>query len=127
MLGSERVLQTVVSKWTIKVIHSLHHGTKRHGELRRELGHVSQKMLTQTLRDLENAGLIRRVVYPVVPPRVEYSLTKLGRSFVAPLNTLCRWAAQHEAELQAIAASRPRRRKGAVESMQQVAVLAFPR
>ena len=103
--GSERVLELFVSKWAIRIVHGLQGGTKRHGELRRSLG-ASQKMLTQTLRDLERAGLVGRTVHPSVPPRVEYSLTKLGRTFVAPLNALCHWAHHHEKELAAVAASR---------------------
>lgn len=103
--GSERVLEPFVSKWAIRIVHALQRSTKRHGELRRSLG-ASQKMLTQTLRDLERAGLIGRRVHASVPPRVEYSLTKLGRTFVAPLNALCHWAHRHEKELNAMAARR---------------------
>jgi DNA-binding HxlR family transcriptional regulator len=103
-LGSEAVLDLFVSKWAIKVVHALARGTKRHGALRREISGVSQKMLTQTLRDLENAGLIQRTAYNLVPPKVEYSLTRLGDSFVEPLNTLCNWAEAHRDELEFVAA-----------------------
>jgi DNA-binding HxlR family transcriptional regulator len=102
-LGSEAVIELFVSKWAIKVVHALVRGTKRHGALRRELGGVSQKMLTQTLRDLERAGLIQRTAYNLVPPKVEYSLTRLGQSFVEPLNTLCQWAETHRDELEFVA------------------------
>jgi DNA-binding HxlR family transcriptional regulator len=102
---SERVLELFVSKWAIRIIHALDRGTKRHGELRRSLG-ASQKMLTQTLRDLERAGLVERTIHASVPPRVEYSLSKLGRTFVAPLNALCHWARRHSKELDVIAARR---------------------
>lgn len=73
----------------------------RYGALQHQIGGISQKMLTQTLRSLERDGLVRRNVYPVVPPRVEYSLTKLGRTLIEPLRTLCRWSEKHLAELQA--------------------------
>jgi DNA-binding HxlR family transcriptional regulator len=102
-LGSEAVLELFVSKWAIRVVHALVRGTKRHGALRRELGGVSQKMLTQTLRDLERAGLIQRTAYNLVPPKVEYSLTQLGQSFVEPLNALCNWAEAHREELEFVA------------------------
>lgn len=102
-LGSEAVLELFVSKWAIKVVHALARGAKRHGALRRELVGVSQKMLTQTLRDLESAGLIQRTAYNLVPPKVEYSLTRLGQSFVEPLNALCNWAETHRDELEFVA------------------------
>jgi len=99
-LGSEAVIELFVSKWAIRIVHALARGTKRHGALRRELSGVSQKMLTQTLRDLERAGLIQRTAYDLVPPKVEYSLTRLGQSFVEPLNALCNWAEAHRDELE---------------------------
>jgi DNA-binding HxlR family transcriptional regulator len=99
-LGSEAVLELFVSKWAIRVVHALLRGTKRHGALRRELNGVSQKMLTQTLRGLERAGLIQRTAHNLVPPKVEYSLTRLGQSFVEPLNALCTWAEAHREELE---------------------------
>ena len=79
----------------------LAHGTKRYVELQREIGGISQKMLTQTLRSLERDGLVRRTVHPVVPPKVEYALTKLGRTLIEPLQGLCRWSEKHLPELQA--------------------------
>jgi DNA-binding HxlR family transcriptional regulator len=103
--GSQRVLDLFIGKWAIRIVHALARGTKRHGELRRSLG-ASQKMLTQTLRGLERAGLVERDVHASVPPSVEYSLTKLGRTFVAPLNALCYWARRHSKELDAVAARR---------------------
>jgi len=86
--GSALVVSLLADKWTIPVIHALARGTKRTGELRRALSGVSQKMLTQTLRALEEQGLIRRTVYPVVPPRVEYGLTPMGESLNRPLRQL---------------------------------------
>ena len=67
----------------------------------REIGGVSQKMLNQTLRRLEQDGLVERQVYPVVPPKVEYSLTPLGRTLIEPLRAICKWAEQHLHKLEA--------------------------
>jgi len=73
----------------------------RYAALQREIGGISQKMLTQTLRSLERDGLVRRTVHPVVPPKVEYALTRLGRTLIEPLHALCRWSEKHLPELQA--------------------------
>src|SRR6266581_2197263 len=98
---SRLVLDRIADKWTALVIQVLASGTKRYAELQREIGGISQKMLTQTLRSLERDGLVQRKVHPVVPPKVEYSLTKLGRTLIEPLHALCRWSEKHLAELQA--------------------------
>jgi DNA-binding HxlR family transcriptional regulator len=95
------VLDLVTDKWVISVIYSLSEGTKRFGRLEREVCGVSQKMLTQTLRGLERDGLIARKVYPVVPPRVEYSLTPLGKTLVEPLTALRDWAVAHGDDVEA--------------------------
>jgi DNA-binding HxlR family transcriptional regulator len=106
--SSREVLDRIADKWTALIIRVLSGGTKRHHELRRAIDGVSQKMLTQTLRSLENDGLVMRKVYPVVPPMVEYSLTPLGRSLTEPLGAICQWAEKHLPELQA---ARARARK----------------
>jgi len=93
--GSAVVVSLLADKWTIPVIHSLARGTKRTGELRRALPGVSQKMLTQTLRTLEERGIVERRVYAVVPPRVDYRLTTIGESLNVPLQGLCDWLADH--------------------------------
>ena len=98
---SRLVLDRIADKWTALIIQVLANGTKRYAELQREIGGISQKMLTQTLRSLERDGLVQRKVHPVVPPKVEYSLTKLGRTLIEPLHALCRWSEKHLAELQA--------------------------
>ena len=85
-------------------------GTKRYGELRRHLPDVSKKMLTQTLRALERDGLLKRKVYAEVPPRVDYSLTPLGRVFLEPVTSLCGWAQAHEGDLEAAHAKRKKAR-----------------
>ncbi|MDD5199946.1 MAG: helix-turn-helix domain-containing protein [Terrimicrobiaceae bacterium] len=98
--SSRAVLDRIADKWTALIIRVLSGGTKRHNELRRLIPGVSQKMLTQTLRSLENDGLVNRRLYPVVPPKVEYSLTPLGRSLIEPLDAICVWAEKHFPELE---------------------------
>ncbi len=99
--GSRSVLTLLAEKWTTMVLFALAGGTKRHGELRREISGISQKMLTQTLRRLERDGLVARTLYPQVPPRVEYSLTPLGQTLGALVCAICDWAAVHYGEIEA--------------------------
>lgn len=106
--GSRTVIELVADKWTIPVIHALARGTRRTGELRKEIPGISQKMLTQTLRNLERHGVVNRAVYPVVPPHVEYSLTALGRSLNEPLAELCRWTERYAKHLHEARADRQR-------------------
>ncbi len=101
----------LADKWTIPVIHALARGTKRTGELKKTLPGVSQKMLTQTLRALEVHGLVERRVFPVVPPRVEYSLTAMGASINEPLAGICEWVERHGGALAAARARRTRSEK----------------
>ncbi len=108
--GSREVLTLLADKWTIPVMHALGRSPHRTGELRRALTGVSQKMLTQTLRRLEDAGMITREVFATVPPKVEYALTPLGRSLNGPLTALCEWVDKHGPKL---AARKPTRRRAA--------------
>jgi DNA-binding HxlR family transcriptional regulator len=87
------------------VIYALSRGVRRHGELKRMIGGISQKMLTQTLRSLERDGIVRRRVYAVVPPRVDYTLTPLGKTLLDPLRSICRWAEGHLPEVRAARAA----------------------
>jgi DNA-binding HxlR family transcriptional regulator len=105
-LGAERVVGLFANKWTIKIIHELARADRRHGEIRRLLAPISQKVLTGTLRDLENSGLVQRDIAALKPLQVRYSLTPLGRSFLRPLNELCDWASEHETELTEISRRR---------------------
>lgn len=98
---SRIVLERIADKWTALIIQVLANGTHRYAELQREIGGVSQKMLTQTLRSLERDGLIARKVHAVVPPKVEYSLTALGRTLIEPLQAICRWSEKHLSQLEA--------------------------
>jgi DNA-binding HxlR family transcriptional regulator len=90
-----QTLELVADKWVVAVLYILSGGTKRYGELQREIGEISQRMLTRTLRDLERNGLVQRKVYPVVPPMVEYSLTPLGDTMNGVLKSVCDWSTQN--------------------------------
>lgn len=87
----ETTLTLIGSKWKVLILRDLMPGTKRFGELRRSIGGVSQKVLTAQLRDMEACGLVDRRVYAEVPPRVEYSLTELGRSLRPILDAMWAW------------------------------------
>ena len=95
------VLSRVGDKWTILVVSELGNGAKRFNEIRRALGSISQRMLTLTLRGLERDGLVTRTVFPTIPPKVEYELTKLGRSLLEPVSGIGLWARQNRAAIQA--------------------------
>ena len=95
------VLPRVGDKWTILVVTELGHGRKRFNEIRRALGSISQRMLTLTLRGLERDGLVTRTVFPTVPLKVEYELTKLGRSLLEPVSGIGLWARQHRTAIEA--------------------------
>jgi DNA-binding HxlR family transcriptional regulator len=86
------VLARVGDKWTVLVVNLLGSGPKRFSEIKREVGGISQRMLTLTLRALERDGLVTRTVTPSIPPRVDYELTDLGRSLLAPVQALGAWA-----------------------------------
>jgi DNA-binding HxlR family transcriptional regulator len=100
---SQRVLSRVADRWAALIICALYeHRTMRNGELLRRIGGINQKMLTQTLRNLEQDGLVSRTVYPVVPSKVEYSLTRLGTSVYKPLYAVCRWTEENLEELKSV-------------------------
>ena len=86
------VLNRIGDKWSVLVLHLLTEQTKRFTELRNDIEGISQRMLTVTLRGLERDGLVSRTVYPVVPPRVDYTLTDLGQSLSETINDLVHWA-----------------------------------
>ena len=86
------VLDRVGDKWSVLVVTMLGDGPKRFNELRRAIASISQRMLTLTVRGLERDGLVTRTVFPTIPPRVDYELTELGRSLLAPVNALGLWA-----------------------------------
>ncbi len=86
------ILHHVGDKWSVLVIVLLRERARRYSELEREIGTVSKKMLTSTLRNLERDGFVSRAVTPSIPPRVDYALTDLGREVMEPLEALARWA-----------------------------------
>ena len=95
------VLDRVGDKWSVSVIYLLGPGTKRFTSLLRGIEGISQRMLTVTLRALERDGLVTRVVHPVVPPRVDYDLTPMGRTLLSTVSELVLWADQHTADIDA--------------------------
>src|SRR6266487_97567 len=98
--GTRQVLDLLAEKWTALVLYAMAVRVRRHGELKREIKGISQKMLTRTLRNLERDGLVKRTVYHVVPPRVEYALTPLGETLSELLKDICTWAETHFAEIE---------------------------
>lgn len=102
---AHQALEHVANKWTILIIYTLIQGTKRYSRLQEQICGISPKMLIQNLRHLERLGLIERLVYPVVPPKVEYSLSPLGKTLIEPLAILGEWAYTHIHELEAAKAS----------------------
>jgi DNA-binding HxlR family transcriptional regulator len=90
-----RVLARIGDKWSVLVIMLLAEKPLRFNEMRRTIDGISQRMLTRTLRGLERDGLLMRHLTPIIPPRVDYRLTALGRSLRVPVIALGRWATQH--------------------------------
>lgn len=86
------LLSRIGDKWSVLVVMLLGEQPRRFNELRREIGGVSQKMLSSTLRSLERDGFVSRTVHPTVPPRVDYALTDLGRELLEPVSALGQWA-----------------------------------
>lgn len=93
------ILARVGDKWSILIVRLLGHGPHRFNEIKRLVDGISQRMLTLSLRGLERDGLVKRTVFPTVPPRVEYELTDLGRSLWEPVAALGQWAATHAEEI----------------------------
>jgi len=94
------VLHRVGDKWSVLVVSVLGDGAMRFSELRRAIEGVSQRMLTLTLRGLERDGLVERTVFPEIPPRVEYELTRLGKTLLEPIQGLAEWAENHRTSIQ---------------------------
>jgi len=100
-----RVLELFSTKWTSMVLHTLavrHEGTARSNALHRSLPAISKKMLIQTLREMESAGIVLRTEHPTVPPSVEYGLTALGRQLVEPIELIYDWARRNASTLDAL-------------------------
>jgi DNA-binding HxlR family transcriptional regulator len=93
------ILDRIADKWSLLVIYVLADGVRRFSQLRREIDGISQRMLTLTLRQLEREGLVRRTVFAVVPPRVDYELTPLGSTLLDTIQSLVAWAGEHGHEI----------------------------
>jgi DNA-binding HxlR family transcriptional regulator len=94
------VLARIGDKWSVLIVSRLGDGPKRFNELKRDIGGISQRMLTLTLRNLERDGLVTRTVFPTVPPRVDYELTLLGKSLLVPVSALGAWALNNRGKIE---------------------------
>lgn len=99
-VATREILNRVGDKWSVLVIVTLGDGMKRFSDLKRSIDGISQRMLTLTLRSIERDGLVKRTVFPTIPPRVEYVLTALGRTLLEPVTQVANWAQGHRAEVQ---------------------------
>ncbi|WP_019227949.1 helix-turn-helix domain-containing protein [Sedimentibacter sp. B4] len=95
----EATLSIIGDKWKILILRDLIEGTKRFGELKKSIGSISQKVLTQQLRDMEEDGLVNRKAYAEIPPRVEYSLTETGNSLKPILDSMFLWGQQYKEKI----------------------------
>lgn len=96
---AERTLKVIGGRWKVFILYYLFDGTRRLSELRRLIPGVSQKVLVQSLREMEEHGIVRRKVFAQVPPRVEYSATRLGASLQPIVASLCEWGRRHASAL----------------------------
>jgi DNA-binding HxlR family transcriptional regulator len=94
------VLHRVGDKWSVLIVDLLGEGPMRFSDLRRSVEGISQRMLTLTLRGLERDGLVTRTVFPEIPPRVEYELTRLGKTLLEPIQGLAEWAERNRTSIQ---------------------------
>jgi DNA-binding HxlR family transcriptional regulator len=92
---ARQALHLLADKWTVLVLYAVADGTKRYSEIHKNIGCITHKMLAQTLRRLERDGLLARKVYPVIPPRTEYTLTALGETLIQPLNVFFQWGEEN--------------------------------
>ena len=100
--GCHAVAETLArigDKWTVMVVGTLRDGPLRYNEIHRIVDGISQRMLTLTLKGLEQDGLVTRTMFPTIPPRVDYELTELGRKLIVPLQALYDWAVEHRADM----------------------------
>jgi DNA-binding HxlR family transcriptional regulator len=102
LVPAERALKVIGGRWKVFVLYFLFEGPKRFSELRRLIPKVSQKVLVQSLREMEEHGVVHRKIFAEVPPRVVYTATKLGMSLRPIVNALCEWGKRHAAELKVV-------------------------
>lgn len=110
---TRQVLDRIAGKWTVLIIDALAGGTMRYTDLQRRIEGISQKMLTQTLRELETDGFVIRTVHPTIPPKVEYTLTPLGYSLRGPITALREWIEANINDIEAARASSRQHRDSA--------------
>ena len=96
---TQSLLQLIAGKWTTSVIYALRHGALRYSAVEKALPSITQRALTNTLRNLERNGMVERRSYPTIPPQVEYKLTPLGQELFRLCETLSDWAQRHEVEI----------------------------
>ncbi|MCE4051632.1 MULTISPECIES: helix-turn-helix domain-containing protein [Bacillaceae] len=94
-ISVEATLEVIGGKWKCVILCHLTHGKKRTSELKRLMPNITQKMLTQQLRELEEDGIINRIIYQQIPPKVEYELSEYGQSLQSILDALCNWGERH--------------------------------
>ena len=99
------ILSRIGDKWSVLVVMTLSPGPRRFSELRDKIGGISQKMLTTTLRGLERDGLVTRTIFPTIPPRVDYELTRLGQDLTLPVIGLGEWASRNQRQIEAARAA----------------------
>lgn len=110
-LAVAETLARVGDKWTVLVVGSLSRGPLRYNEIRRRVEGISQRMLTLTLKGLEQDGLVSRTMFPTIPPRVDYELTELGRTLIEPLTAIYEWAMKHRPAILAARAAYKERKE----------------
>lgn len=115
------VLDRIGDRWTVLIVGILENGTKRFSGLRDGVGGITPKVLTQTLRAMERDGLVDRRVFAEVPPRVEYTLTELGRSLITPINAIRTWAEENMSQLFATRARYDKENEGSQVRLGRVA------
>lgn len=108
----EATLDVIGGKWKVLILFWLRDQVCRFGELRRKIPHISERMLTQQLRELENDGVVHRKIHPVVPPKVEYSLTIYGRTLGPITELMCKWGEKHQQRVLTTVASQSSSREG---------------
>lgn len=96
---AETTIQMLGDRWKVQIIESLMDGTKRFGELKKDLGNITQKVLTSNLRTLEERGILKRKVYAQIPPRVDYTLTNLGYNLKPVIDSMVAWAMEYRGSL----------------------------
>jgi DNA-binding HxlR family transcriptional regulator len=109
--GLDAALCVLGAKWKPLILYHLAHGTRRYGELRRAVGSVSDKVLIQQLKELQADGIIARVDFGEIPPKVEYSLTAFGKTLGKALAPLCEWGTRNSRDVEAILARRKARER----------------